>query len=130
MVARVDAGAIVGAVLFQVRPGASVHDVELAAFTHLVQLFWQLAPLLVDDPEPLRDLPLAWGTRRSSRRSLRAMCDIPPDIDAHELDRRIAAFGQTPFDIAPMITLHGHRFRLVPDIVDQPHEARPLAAIG
>ena len=130
MVARVDAGPIVGTILFPVRPGSNVHDVELAAFTRLMQLFWQLAPLLADDPEPLGDLPLAWGTRRSSRRTLRTMCEIPLDIAAYELDRRIGAFGQTPFDIVPTITLHGYRFRLVPEIAERTAEQQPLAATG
>jgi hypothetical protein len=56
---------------------------------------------------------------------LRSYCDIPPDIDGEELQRRIAAFGHAPLGDAPTITLHGHTFRYVPPVSETPEAAAP-----
>jgi hypothetical protein len=40
------------------------------------------------------------------------MCDIPAEISAEELNRRIAAFYDDFRGIYPTVTLHGVRFRM------------------
>ena len=115
MVERVDAGPIVAFERFSVPAGSSVHDFEGKAYTALARLFWELAPALATCNEPLAELDEPWGQVKSSRRMLEAICAIQPDIDPTELDRRIFAFGNSPFGVAPTVTLHGRRFRLVPD---------------
>lgn len=115
MVERVDAGPIVGVTHFAVPAGSGVRDIELQSYHALARLFWDLAPLLTTRQEPLDELAECWGPVKSTRRSLEAVCSIAADIDAAELARRIMAFGQSPFGIAPTVTLHGHRFRLVAD---------------
>ena len=49
----------------------------------------------------------------ASRREYRAMCDIPPDIQKDDLDRRLKVFGGGHFGVAPAIRLHGVEFRAV-----------------
>lgn len=111
---RVDAGPIVAVARFGVPAGATLYSLEIATFQHLARLFWALTPALVADA-PLHEGDIEWGTQTSTRRSTEAMCDIPLDVDADELDRRVTAFAHSPFGLTPTVTLHGHRFRLVPD---------------
>lgn len=131
MVARVDAGPIVGVTTFDVTPPVAVRDLEIMSYRALARVFWELAPALALFPEPLDELPLQWGTNKSSRRSAEALCEIAPDVAKDELDRIVAAFGEAPFGIAPTLTLHGHRFRLVrdaePEAAPEP-EQKPLAS--
>jgi methionyl-tRNA formyltransferase len=114
MVQSVDAGPIVAIARFGVPAGATLYSLEIATFQHLARLFWALTPALVDDA-PLYESDIGWGADKSTRRSTEAMCDIPLDIDARELQRRVAAFEQSPFGLTPTVTLHGYRFRLVPE---------------
>jgi len=113
MAERVDAGPIVGTIVFNVPPDPTVEVLELLSFGELLRLFWQLAPLLAASAEPLAELPMRWGTARSTRRSMAALAEIAPDISAEELELRVAAFAGNLHGIVPTITLHGHRFRLV-----------------
>ena len=115
MVERVDAGAIVGTILFPIPPNPTVEALEALAYGELLRLFWQLAPLLAGSAEPLAEIPLQWGPLRSTRRSIAALCDIPPDITREELDRRVSAFAGNVHGVVPTVTLHGHRFQLVAD---------------
>lgn len=94
MVARVDAGPIVGVTTFDVSPPVSVRDLEIVSYRALARLFWELAPALALLPEPLDELPVRWGTAKSSRASAEALCAITPEITAAELDRLVAAFGE------------------------------------
>lgn len=112
MVARVDSGPIVAVARFDVADGASLHSLEIGAFQQLARLFWDLSAALATQESPLDELPVAWGHKRSTRRSTEAMCAISPEIEAAELHRRVAAFGHSPLDLRPTVTLHGYRFRL------------------
>lgn len=113
MVARVDAGPIVGVVHFPVPAGINIPGLEGMAYARLAHLFWQHARALATQAASLPELPIRWGYRRSSRASLRAICDIPLDITKDELDRRIRAFGFNLFGIVPTIRLHGMTFQAV-----------------
>jgi methionyl-tRNA formyltransferase len=114
MVESVDAGPIVAVSRFGVPAGATLYSLEVATFQHLARLFWALTPALVAEA-PLHEGGIEWGGQKSTRRSTEAMCDIPLDIGAGELARRIAAFAQSPFGLTPTVTLHGYRFRLALD---------------
>jgi methionyl-tRNA formyltransferase len=111
MTRRVDDGPIVDAELFDVPPGASVLDLERMAFKALARLYWRQARALAL-PAPLPPCGAQWSGRKSTRAMYEAMCAIPPDITADELDRRVAAFAGGHFGTFPTVTLHGHRFRL------------------
>jgi methionyl-tRNA formyltransferase len=113
MVARVDAGPIVDIARFPVPAGISIFGLEGLAYAHLARLFWQRAHALATQATPLAEIPIRWGHRRSSRASLRAICDIPLDIGRDELDRRIHAFGFNLFGIAPTVRFHGVAFQAV-----------------
>ena len=67
----------------------------------------ELAPQLATSPGPLDELPVKWGPMKSSRRSAQALCEITPGVAREELERLVAAFGGSPFGIAPTLTLHG-----------------------
>jgi methionyl-tRNA formyltransferase len=114
MVERVDSGPIVDVARFPIPSGISVLGLEGLAYAHLAHLFWQMAKPLASDPSPPPALPVKWGNRKYSRRTYRAICDIPFDIPKDELDRRLEVFGGNHFGICPTIHLHGVEFRAVP----------------
>lgn len=107
---RVDSGPIVGAVEFAVPPGADHGWLAERAYRAAVRLFLALAPALAR-PEPLAPVALSWGPRRCSQKALEALCALPPDIGAAELERRVRAVAGTP-EARPHLTLHGRRFGL------------------
>jgi methionyl-tRNA formyltransferase len=113
MVEQVDAGPIIDVAFFPVPADISVFGLEGLAYAHLAQLFWRRAKSLATDAAPPSTLPIKWGSRKYSRRTYRAICDIPLDIPKEELDRRIKVFGDNHFGIAPTIHLHGIEFRAV-----------------
>jgi methionyl-tRNA formyltransferase len=113
MVEQVDAGPIIDVAFFPVPADISVFGLEGLAYAHLAQLFWRRAKSLATDAAPPSALPIKWGSRKYSRRTYRAICDIPLDIPKEELDRRIKVFGGNHFGIAPTIHLHGIEFRAV-----------------
>jgi hypothetical protein len=115
MAEQVDAGPIVDLELFEVEPGTTAEQLSEAAYAAAVRLFWRLAEPLATRSEPLPTLSLGWSGRKSSRRSFARQCEIPLDIPAEELARRVAAFGLGDGRSAPTVTLHGFRFRLVQD---------------
>jgi methionyl-tRNA formyltransferase len=96
MVARVDEGPIVGALMFSIPKGASVASLEGMAYARLSYLFWTLAKPLATCGEPLPELPLRWSGTKSTRLDYAALCDVPLDIARDELDRRIEVFGEDP----------------------------------
>ena len=125
MVAAVDAGPIVAVSEFAMPESPTLNAVETLAFQHLARLFWDLSPVLMADA-PLSETSIAWGQRKSTRRSTEDMCAIGADVGAAELHRRVAAFGHSPLGIRPTVTLHGYRFRLEPDQMpaDEPAAVR------
>ena len=96
MVARVDEGPIVGVEMFSIPPSTSVASLEGMAYARLCHLFWTLAKPLARCSEPLPQLPMQWSGTKSTRRDYAALCEIPPDIQRDELDRRIEIFGDDP----------------------------------
>jgi methionyl-tRNA formyltransferase len=111
MIERVDAGPIVAFKTFGVPPSTSVQRLEEMSFVELARLFWDLAPALATQSEPLAELPIKWTGAKSTRRSYAAMCEIPTDISKDELERRIEVFGAGHYGISLTVTLHGHAFR-------------------
>jgi methionyl-tRNA formyltransferase len=120
MVEQVDAGPIIDVAFFPVPADISVFGLEGLAYAHLAQLFWRRAKSLATDAAPPPTLPIEWGSRKYSRRTYRAICDIPLDIPKEELDRRIKVFGGNHFGITPTIHLHGIEFRAVAPPPGQP----------
>ncbi|MDR3468599.1 MAG: formyltransferase family protein [Xanthobacteraceae bacterium] len=112
MAARVDSGPIVGVEAFAVPGQVSVRELEQIAFVRLAYLFWRMARDIANEPGALPELPIAWSGVKSTRRMYQEICDIPPDIDAQELRRRIRAFDDDFRAIPLTVSLHGIRFRL------------------
>jgi methionyl-tRNA formyltransferase len=109
---RVDCGPIVGCDIFPVPPEIAVRDLEEMAYAALAKLFRSCAAMLVQ-PEPPPHLPLAWSSRKSTRRAFAQLCEVPASISDVELARRLKALGAGNSTSAPTITLHGRRFRLI-----------------
>src|SRR6185312_9993348 len=80
MVEKVDAGPIIDVELFRVPANTTVVDLEKMTFVETMHLFRRLAHLLATRPAPLPDLPIRWGSRKSTRKQVAAMCNLPLDI--------------------------------------------------
>jgi methionyl-tRNA formyltransferase len=116
MIERVDAGPIVAVERFDISPDSTVGELEKLAFVNLAKIFWRLLASLTQG-EPLGELPIRWSQRKNTRRHYAALCDIPVDISAAELERRIRAFGGNHFGVMPAINVHGRRFKFESDDV-------------
>jgi methionyl-tRNA formyltransferase len=132
MEASVDCGAIVGAESFDIPDGIEVRGLEQMAFVRLAHLFWRMSREIACEAGPLPVLPIAWSGIKSTKRMYAEMCDMPADIGAVEMKRRIRAFHDDFRAIPLTVTLHGMRYQLagaaapkpiMPDIVAAP----PLA---
>jgi methionyl-tRNA formyltransferase len=113
MIERVDAGPIIEVALFPVPPHITVLGLEGLAYANLAYLFWRMAKWMASDPATPPALPIQWASKKYSRKTYRAMCDIPLDISKFELDRRMRVFGGNHFGMSPAIHLHGVEFRAV-----------------
>lgn len=112
---RVDTGPIVAVARFTVPPRATVIELEMLALTRLARLFWDLAPQLATSSAPLPHLPVNWSGKWTTQQDHRSLCEIRTDISPEELERRIGVFGAGHFGISPTVTVHGRKFRYVPD---------------
>jgi methionyl-tRNA formyltransferase len=89
MIEKVDAGPIVAAEMFPVPPGCTVSHLEELAYACVARLFWQLAPSLATQPEPLAALSTKWSGEKCTRRRYAEMCDSSPEVSHRMLDRRV-----------------------------------------
>jgi methionyl-tRNA formyltransferase len=76
-------------------------------------------------------LPIAWSGIKSTKRMYRDFCELPSEIDAVELKRRIRAFDDDFREIPFTVTLDGICYRLdlagLRNCVAEQVEAPPLA---
>jgi len=114
MVEHVDAGPIVDVSSFPIPADTSVSALEGMAYARLALMFWNMSLTLATNESPLPTTGIQWGTKKNTRRTYQAICEIPIDIPKNELDRRIKIFGAHHFGFAPTINLHGVEFRAVP----------------
>lgn len=126
MTERVDDGPIVGVEKFIVPNGISVRGLEQMAYVRLAHLLWSLSKPLATQAQPLPSLALQWGRRRSTRRMYAAMCEVPSTVSREELHRRVRAFHDGFRGMAPTVTMHDLRFRLVA----QPSTATSQPGLG
>jgi methionyl-tRNA formyltransferase len=80
MTERVDAGLIVGVKMFSISAGISVNGLEKLSFAHLAQLFRRLAKSLTTQIELLPEIPVSWGSQKTSRRLYAAMDDASREV--------------------------------------------------
>jgi len=125
MVERVDEGAIFDVARFEVPANASVAELELLGYRELAALFWRNAGALARDETLPAPIATGWSGEKSSRRKYRALCAVPPNVSADELERRLQAFGGGYFGMPLTLTLHGHRFVYAPEPAA---ETKPEAA--
>jgi len=110
MTNSVDAGPIVGVETFPVPPGLTLAQLLNRTNGAMFQLFATLAGPLVNRTDPLPELPVVWGGRKTTKRDFAERCRIAPDIAPDELARVIRAFGLGDGNVVPSVTLHGVRF--------------------
>ena len=121
MAPRVDSGPIVGVDSFDIPDNVSVRDLEQIAYIRLAHLFWRKARDIACESGALPTLPIRWSGIKSTKQMYRDYCEIPANIDAAELRRRIRAFDDDFRGIPLTVTLHGARFRL--SSVERPRQA-------
>ncbi len=123
MAPRVDTGPIVGVESFVIPDNIGVRELEQIAYVRLAHLFWHKSREIACEPGCLPTLPVNWSGRKSTKQMYRDYCEIPANIDATELKRRIRAFDDDFRAIPLTLTLHGIRFRL--GGAEQPRQAEP-----
>lgn len=111
MVQRVDAGPIVAVERFAIPPGMNVGGLEHMVYTKLIEMFLGMARTLATLVSPPTESDLRWSDNRRTRADFAAMCQIPLTISLHDLQHRIAVFGDS-VGALPTIELHGYRFIL------------------
>ncbi len=111
MAVSVDSGPIVGALEFDVPPGADHGGLLEWTYRAMIRLFLLLAPRLALSDEPLPRAPAAWSGRSCSNKALARMCELSPDLPAEEIERRLHAFRDAE-GATLTTTLHGRRFTL------------------
>jgi methionyl-tRNA formyltransferase len=115
MLARVDAGPIVGVEWFDMPAEPRLSQVEKLTFDACVRLLRRLGAALATSAEPLPVIGESWSGWKSTQRDFDKLCDLPLDITAAEFERRERAFADglqgTPLGTF-RLTLHGRRFRL------------------
>ena len=124
MAERVDSGPIVGVELFAIPEVIALRELEHLAFVRLAHLFWHMSRDLACAPAPLPALPVTWSGTRSTKRMCRDLCEIPGDISAPELKRRLRAFHGDDCAIPPAGTPHGQRFRFIGSELREPETPR------
>lgn len=111
MLAKVDAGPIVGVEWFDMPASPRLSQVEKLTFEACVRLLSRLGAALASSDAPLPVLPETWSGWKSTQRDFEALCALPLDISAEELDRRERAFADgLPGTLH--ISVHGRPFRL------------------
>lgn len=111
MIARVDAGPIVGVEWFDMPAAPRLSQLEKLTFEGCVRLLQRLGPALATSAGPLPASGESWSGWKSTQKDFDTLCAIPPDIDAGELERRERAFADgLPGTL--YVSVHGRRFRL------------------
>jgi len=89
----VDSGAIVAADWFPIPPAADLETLETLALTQMVIIFRRLAPFLANNPRSLPRVLIPWGGPKTTKADCEALCRIPGDLSAAEVERRRRACG-------------------------------------
>lgn len=110
MVAKVDAGQIVGIEWFHVACGTTPEALRRKALSAALRLYRTLMPRMMREVE-LPGIGIAWGERKRRRRDFHAMCRVESTISRSEFERRYLAFDGGEYDNLVVI-LHGHAFRI------------------
>lgn len=111
MTERVDAGPIFDVELFPVAAHSTVLELERLAYAQLARMFWSWANVLATREALIPRTSMRWADKKNSRRTYKALCNIPPDIPKEDLARRMRVFGGHHDGITPSSDLHGCEFR-------------------
>ena len=93
MAEKVDEGAIVGVDHFDIPADTNVSTLEIKAYLALFELFKKLCPQLVSSDEPLVELDIPWGDRKTTNQEYEELKQPNPLLSEDEKTRRQRAFG-------------------------------------
>jgi len=93
MAEQVDEGAIVGVDYLEIPADTSVNTLEIKAYLALFELFKSLCPQLVNSNEPLPELDIKWGERKTTKQDFDELKQIGNFLSEDEKTRRQRAFG-------------------------------------
>jgi len=121
MAPRVDEGAVVDVVSFDVPERAGQIEFGIGAFRASCELLLRWLGHLTSDDQPLpRSVEHRWSGRKTTHAELEAMCVVTPDIDAEEFERRRRSFAE-PSGSRMTVMLYGREFSwTVPETAPKP----------
>lgn len=90
MLPPVDTGQVVCEVLFPVLPQDSVETLKLRTMVTMLELF-HTTLMMIAEGKPLPVNGRQWARKPYTRKELDALCEITPEMDKDEADRRIRA---------------------------------------
>ena len=115
MTAKIDAGDIVHVREFDIPPHSTTQELVNLTEFHMFEQLKELAPALANQAEYLPTTDLKWQRLPLKKKDFVAICHIPLDISAQELNRRIFAFGDSDGNIFPYLIAGGKKYRLAFD---------------
>ncbi len=108
---KVDAGPILGVEWFDVPPGVTPNGLLALANDAALRLFRRLAPRMAAGDEPLPEIDVAWGPRKTTRADFLRLCRLPPYLDRDEFERRARACAAEGHGNL-VVEMYGRCFRL------------------
>jgi methionyl-tRNA formyltransferase len=90
MKASVDSGDIIAVKRFPLKPEDSVYDVTQHCYRLIEELFYEIMDCILQ-ARPLPVSPEEWKRKPYTRKELNELCEIRPDMNAEEIERRIKA---------------------------------------
>ena len=109
---KIDAGKIVSVVDFDIPPHTTPQELVDLTTAHMLDIFVQLSPLFVNKLDYLDTIDVNWKKAPTRKKDFAAICNIPLDVDEHELKRRIAAFGDSDGEVFPYLFADNKKYRL------------------
>ena len=112
---KIGAGKIISVVDFDIPPDAKPQELVDLTTAHMMDMFVKLSPFFVNHPGYLACADIDWQKSPTRKKDFAAICNIPLEIDEHELKRRIAAFGDSDGEVFPFLMIDGKKYRLAFD---------------
>lgn len=114
---EVDSGAIIAVDRFDIPAHANRELLDGMTYSALLAMFVRLVPQLISNEYQLAHANEQWSGPIRTRADFARLCQLPPNTDAAEFQRRYRAIGEGPHH-AISIELFGQRF-----ILDNQREA-------
>jgi methionyl-tRNA formyltransferase len=90
MLEKVDSGSLIGVRRFPILPGDTVYSITQRCYNEILHLFYHLISELIAGGA-LPGCSETWTRKPYTRKQLNALCELTPDMDQAEIDRRLKA---------------------------------------